>query len=594
MRRLLVPVAALAAALLAPSAALAAIAPTLSGPPSPTNVSPIHLTWNNVAILIEPITYQVSRATVNCAAATTFFPVSGGLVDTYALDDAPGDGTYCYQVTADDGLVLSPPSNRVDVTLDTVGPVIAVTPSGGDGCTGPFTFTATASDALPVTMTVDGLPYTAGSLYPPAGDRYVQVTATVAASDAAGNPAIAVPVTGRIFDESGPGPVSLEVTTDPAQQRASLAWDPVAADGAPVQYRLRTKGPQGPSQTQLGLVSPVVEQNLQVDATYEFTLDATDACGRTTSSVRLVRLNDSTPPSAPIVAGPSFDYGAKSVKLSWVASSDNIQVDHYVILRDGVPLGATDATTFVDATPPQYADLTYLVRAVDTNGNSTNSAPAPIVTPDWTPPTAPVPGRPTVKGTTVTLQWPPAVDNVGVVGYDVFRDDIVNPVGTMTAAKRTYQDFKVKPGVHTWRVRSRDDADLTATSGPVSATVRKAAASRANVLGLRMVGGGSGAARYSLKARGRLLVDLRVFGTIKKPRLRIWVASGRGRVTVWRGTPGSSSPRLRLGSSLVRHGYVTIRLNRAFHAGRSRLVLIAGRHVVIVGTGAHKPAMKAG
>ena len=94
----------------------------------------------------------------------------------------------------------------------------------------------------------------------------------------------------------------------------------------------------------------------------------------------------------------------------------------------------------------------------------------------------------------------------------------------MTAAKRTYQDFKVPPGVHTWRVRSRDEEGLSATSGPVSATVRKAAPSRARVLGLRMVGGGSGAARYSLKARGRLLVDLRVIGTVKKPRLRIWVA----------------------------------------------------------------------
>ena len=109
-----------------------------------------------------------------------------------------------------------------------------------------------------------------------------------------------------------------------------------------------------------------------------------------------------------------------------------------------------------------------------------------------------------------------------------------------------------------------------------------------------MVGGGSGAARYSLEARGRLLVDLRVVGTVRKPRLRIYVTSGRGRVTVWRGTPGSSAPRLRLGSALVRRGYVTVRLNRTFHAGRSRLVLIAGGRVVIVGKGAHKPSMKAG
>ena len=236
--------------------------------------------------------------------------------------------------------------------------------------------------------TPSGLPYTPGD--PP----YTAVSFNVIATDAAGLSSVPFPVTGRTLDASGPGPVSLEVTTDPGQQRASLAWDPVVADGAPVQYRLRTKGPLGPTQTQYGLVSPVVQQNLQVDATYEFTLDATDACNRTTSSVRLVRLNDATPPSAPIVAGPSFDHGVKAVKLSWVAASDNIQVDHYSVLRDGVPLGATDATTFVDPSPPQHADLTYIVRAVDTNGNATNSAPALIMTPDWTPPTAPIPDGP--------------------------------------------------------------------------------------------------------------------------------------------------------------------------------------------------------
>ena len=313
-----------------------------------------------------------------------------------------------------------------------------------------------------------------------------------------------------------------------------------------MQYRVRTKGPQGPSTTAYGLTPPVVQQGLQVDATYEFTLDATDACARTTSSVRLVRLNDSTPPTAPIVAGPSFDHAARTVRLSWVASSDNIQVDHYVILRDGVPLGATDATTFVDAAPPQHANLSYVVRAVDTNGNATDSAAAPILTPDWTAPTAPVLGKPVVKGSTVTLQWPPAADNVGVVGYEVFRDDVSK--GTMTAARRSFPDANVPPGVHTWRVRARDDANLTAISAPVTARVRKVT-SKASVLSMRMVGGGSGASRYSLRARGRLLVDLRVVGTVRKPRLRIYVSSGRGRVTAWRGTPGSSAPRLRLGSA---------------------------------------------
>ena len=132
-----------------------------------------------------------------------------------------------------------------------------------------------------------------------------------------------------------------------------------------------------------------------------------------------------------------------------------------------------------------------------------------------------------------------------------------------------------------------------ATSGPVSLTIKKSV-SRASFVGMRMAGNGRKAARYALAGPARLLVDLRVVGTLRKPKLRVYVRSGRGRITVWRGTPGSSTPRLRLGSALARHGYVTIRLSRALHTGRIRLVLIASGRVVIVGTEARKPTMKAG
>ncbi len=100
---------------------------------------------------------------------------------------------------------------------------------------------------------------------------------------------------------------------------------------------------------------PSSSRTLQVDATYEFTLDATDVCGYGQPTVRLVRLNDTTPPSAPIVATPAFDPAARTVSLQWVASTDNIQVDHYEILRNGVPVGATDAPSFTDSSPRQHA-----------------------------------------------------------------------------------------------------------------------------------------------------------------------------------------------------------------------------------------------
>ena len=83
-------------------------------------------------------------------------------------------------------------------------------------------------------------------------------------------------------------------------------------------------------------------------------------------------------------------------------------------------------------------------------------------------------------------------------------------------------------------------------------------------------------------------------GTLPKARLRVYVQNGKGRITVWRGVPGSSTPRLRLHSALVRHGYVTINLGRTFHSGRIRLVLITSGRMVVVATGKHQPSIKAG
>jgi hypothetical protein len=143
-------------------------------------------------------------------------------------------------------------------------------------------------------------------------------------------------------------------------------------------------------------------------------------------------------------------------------------------------------------------------------------------------------------------------------------------------------------------VRAYDDAGNGADSAPQTLKVVKPV-SRATVVSLKMVGDSrGGAARYALAGPARLLLDLRVVGTVPKAELRLYVQNGKGRITVWRGVPGSTTPRLRLHSALARHGYVTIHLGRTFHSGRIRLVLITSGHMVIVGTGKHKPAIRAG
>jgi hypothetical protein len=169
-------------------------------------------------------------------------------------------------------------------------------------------------------------------------------------------------------------------------------------------------------------------------------------------------------------------------------------------------------------------------------------------------------------------------------------------VASVVGALRTYTyvNRNVKPGSYTYVVRARDDQGNATDSTGQNVVVKKPRV-KATVVALKMAGAlRGGAARYAINGPARLLLDVRIVGTLKKAKLRVYVESGKGRITVWRGTPGSSAPRERLHSAVVRHGWVTIKLNRTLHPGRTRLVLIASNRMVIMAKGAHKPSMRAG
>ena len=258
-----------------------------------------------------------------CASGRDLPDTTRSYSDTTAAASLP-DGPYCYFVQADDG-VLPANSNMLDMTVDKTPPIVtAVTQTGGDGCTAAFTLTsATVTDNSVVALTANGTPFSPGAPYVVPGNPYDIVPVSVVATDAAGNVSVAPFVVGnqRVLDTSGPGATSLEVTTDPVGQTATLNWAPSVNDGAPVTYNLRTKGPQGVSTAVFG-VGPVVRQGLQVDATYEFTLEPVDACGRSGgTSVRLVRLNDTIPPTKPVVATPVFNASTHIVALTWTAAT---------------------------------------------------------------------------------------------------------------------------------------------------------------------------------------------------------------------------------------------------------------------------------
>ena len=150
---------------------------------------------------------------------------------------------------------------------------------------------------------------------------------------------------------------------------------------------------------------------------------------------------DKTAPSVPtgLVASAIT---ANGVTLSWTASTDNSGgsgMAGYIVLRNGSKVGSPTAATFTDSGLTAATAYSYSVEAVDNAGNisgPSTSLPVTTTAPDTQAPTAP--GTPTATSTSassVSLSWPAATDNVGVVLYTVYRNGTL--AGTSTTASYT-------------------------------------------------------------------------------------------------------------------------------------------------------------
>lgn len=156
---------------------------------------------------------------------------------------------------------------------------------------------------------------------------------------------------------------------------------------------------------------------------------------------------DTSPPTAPggLTATPA---SPSRIDLGWAPSTDDVGVTGYQVERcQGATCSAFTLIATVGGTVHQDQGLSagttyrYRVRATDAAGNLSAysaivTATAPTVT-DTTPPS--VPDGLTASGTSISridLSWTASTDDVGVAGYQIFRD------GTQIATSTTtsYQD----------------------------------------------------------------------------------------------------------------------------------------------------------
>lgn len=137
------------------------------------------------------------------------------------------------------------------------------------------------------------------------------------------------------------------------------------------------------------------------------------------------------------------------VDLAWDASTDNVAVWGYRILRNGVEVGTTTATTYTDNGLTSGVTYEWRVEAFD-------------VVPNYSGPSSPVSGSACVPQNlrvtgvtycTASLAWDLPSGAVGVTGYRVWRNGAV--VGS--TANRTYTDTLLNPDTdYTYQVDAYD------------------------------------------------------------------------------------------------------------------------------------------
>ena len=205
---------------------------------------------------------------------------------------------------------------------------------------------------------------------------------------------------------------------------------------------------------------------------------------------------DTQPPTTSVNPRVS-NLTCSSVLFAWDAATDNVGVTAYDVFHDGQLMTTVSGTT-LSTTLTVSPGVTWglYVDARDAAGNVSQGSTTVSITPpacqtDTTPPSAPTNLGGSASGTTVSLTWTAATDNVGVRAYDVYRDGA--KVGTVSGTAAvppgtTFVDSGLAGSTaYRYAVTARDAAGNTSPQSS-AVTVTTAATCGISVCGVTQVG----------------------------------------------------------------------------------------------------------
>ena len=194
--------------------------------------------------------------------------------------------------------------------------------------------------------------------------------------------------------------------------------------------------------------------------------------------------DDTTAPTAP--AGlTATALASDSISLVWSAATDNVGVTAYGVYRGAIWIGSTALPAFTDTGLVELTTYSYTVTARDAAGNvsaaSSVASATTLAMADTQAPTAPAnPSAIALNNASVLITWDPATDNVGITGYDIYRNGAL--VGSTMTDSFTDTGLAAATA-YSYVVKAKDAAgNVSVASVAAAATTQAAVVAATTVL----------------------------------------------------------------------------------------------------------------
>lgn len=236
-------------------------------------------------------------------------------------------------------------------------------------------------------------------------------------------------------------------------QPTTLAWNVTGASSITLDHGI-------------GFVTNQTSLTLVPSQNTIYTLIATNSIGTAMSRINvwISPLADGQAPTAPAgLSGSAQSTGG--VKLMWSASTDNVGVFGYQVLRNGAVIASVTGLSYSDVTTSPSTTYTYQVKAYDASGNvspASNSVQVTTSSVSLAPTCAPISGAFTgCYYNNLTLTGTPALIRVdSAINFNWAWTSPAPSIGTHGYSVRWQGNFTFAQGSYTFKAVTSDGMRL--------------------------------------------------------------------------------------------------------------------------------------